>query len=76
MWEKVWNFILGLPGLEKFGNLPWWLGILFRGCENVKYLKIFKKKKIHYNLNVTQNILIFDENVCRRGPLKNTSKFG
>ncbi len=37
--EKFGNFMLGFPGLERFGDLPWWLGILLIGCKNVKILK-------------------------------------
>lgn len=47
---KSWEFHFRIFRLGKFGNLPWWLGIPFRGCENVKMLRIYK---FDYNLNVT-----------------------
>ncbi len=49
VWEfgRSWEFYLGFPGLEKFGNLPWILGILF-SWENVKILRIYR---FNHNLN-------------------------
>ncbi len=35
-WKKLQISFLYLPGLEIFVNLPWWLGIPFRGWKNVK----------------------------------------
>ncbi len=69
--KKIGNFILDFPSLEKFGNLPWWLGILLRCCENVNYKKNYR---FDQNLNVPQDIGVkFDENVfCR--DYKNTHK--
>ncbi len=31
IWGKVGNFILGLPDIEKFEKLPWWLIITMMG---------------------------------------------
>ncbi len=65
IYEKVRNFSLGFPGLTMFGNFPWWLSVfLFRGCENVKILRIYRFD--HY-LNMAQVVGVkLDDNIWQR----------
>ncbi len=74
IWGKVGNIILCFPGLELFSSLPWWLGILFRGRENVNVLIIYL---FDLNLKLTQVILVkveYHANAEYENPLKNSEK--
>ncbi len=62
---KSWEFIC--PALDKIENLLWWLEIMFRVCENVKILRIYR---FDHNPNVTQVIHAkVDKNVKQRSKI-------
>ncbi len=63
IWERVGNFILGFLCLERCVNFPWWLVSLFKECEHVKILRIYK---LDHNLNTKLIGVNYNDNIWQK----------